>query len=126
MSSPPAADDSQLAASEVLPPEEGGGPPIGMPWTLVVEAEDWSADLEHAAPLPRVGETVEFISEAGERRAFRVDRVVHTVQGAPGERPLVREESAGPNSTVSGDHASHAPDSLRAGLPRVYVVSAEG
>ena len=126
MSSPPGNDPHELHASEVPPPDEGGGPPVGMPWTLVVADEDWSADLEHAAPLPRIGETVEYISEAGERRAFRVDRVVHTVQGAPGERPTVREEATAPNSTVSGDHAPHAPDSLRAGLPRVYVVRAEG
>ena len=126
MSSPPSADPIELDAREVPPPEEGGGPPIGTPWTLVVEAEDWSADLEHAAPIPRVGETVEYITEAGERHIYRVDRVVHTVQGSPGERPTVRDEPSGPNSTVSGDHAAHAPESLRAGLPRVYAVTAEG
>ena len=126
MSSPPSADPIELDAREVPPPEEGGGPPIGTPWTLVVEAEDWSADLEHAAPIPRVGETVEYITEAGDRHIYRVDRVVHTVQGSPGERPTVRDEPSGPNSTVSGDHAAHAPESLRAGLPRVYAVIAEG
>ena len=36
--------------TEVPGPEEGGGPPLGLPWTLVVDDEDWSADLEHAAP----------------------------------------------------------------------------
>ena len=35
------------------------GTPIGMPWTLIVESEGWSADLEHAAPLPRTGERIE-------------------------------------------------------------------
>jgi hypothetical protein len=102
-------------------PDEGGGPPIGTPWTLVVDGEDWSADLEHAAPIPRVGETVEYITEGGDRRSFRVERVVHTVQGSPGERPTVRDEPSGPNSTVSGDHPDHAPATLRAGLPRVHV-----
>ena len=123
MSSPPNAE-SHL--TEVPGPEEGGGPPLGLPWSLVVDDEDWSADLEHAAPMPRVGETVEYITEAGDRRAFRVVRVVHTVQGAPAERPTVREESSSPNSTVSGDHPEHAPTALRAGLPRVHVTAGEG
>ncbi|MDQ2674928.1 MAG: hypothetical protein M3Y40_09760 [Chloroflexota bacterium] len=104
-------------------PEEGGGPPIGMPWTLVVDGEDWSADLEHAAPLPRIGETVEYIAEDGTRRTFRVVTVVHTVQGSASERPPVGSEPSGPNSTVSGDHAAHVPFELRAGLPRVHVVA---
>src|SRR5688500_1803774 len=63
-----------------LTPEEGGGPAIGTAWTLEVEGEDgWSADLEHAAPLPRVGERVEFIGEDGRRRLYRVTHVVHTL-----------------------------------------------
>jgi hypothetical protein len=106
-------------------PEEGGGPPTGMPWTLVVEGEDWSADLEHAAPLPRIGETVEYIAENGERRAYRVVNVVHTVQGSASERPPVGAEPSGPNSTVSGDHPAHVPAELRAGLPRVHVTAAD-
>jgi hypothetical protein len=92
-----------------------------MPWTLVVEGEDWSADLEHAAPIPRIGETVEYIAEDGDRRAYRVVNVVHTVQSSASERPAVSTEPSGPNSTVSGDHAPHAPVELRAGLPRVHV-----
>jgi hypothetical protein len=123
MSSPP---DTAPSNTEVPGPEEGGGPPEGVPWTLVVDDEDWSADLEHGAPMPRVGETVEYITEAGDRRRYRVVRVVHTVQGAPGERPPVRDEPSGPNSTVSGDHPEHAPTALRAGLPRVHVAASEG
>ena len=111
--------------AERLGPEEGGGPPSAlMPWTLEVEDEDWSADLEHGAPVPRVGDLVEFIADDGDKRLFRVLRVVHTVQSSPAERPLVREEHAGPNSTV--DMPSGAPPrSLRAGLPRVIVESAQ-
>ncbi len=106
-------------------PEEGGGPPIGMPWSLVVDGENWSADLEHAAPIPRIGETVEYIAEDGERRAYRVVKVVHTVQSSASERPPVGSEASGPNSTVSGDHPAHVPAELRAGLPRVHVVAAD-
>jgi hypothetical protein len=106
-------------------PDEGGGPPIGMPWTLVVDAEEWSADLQHAAPLPRIGETIEYIAEDGARRAYRVVTVVHTVQSSASERPPVATEPSGPNSTVSGDHPAHEPVELRAGLPRVHVVAAD-
>jgi hypothetical protein len=101
-------------------PEEGGGPPALMPWTLVVEDEGWSADLEHGAPLPRIGDRVEFIADGGQRRLFRVSDVVHTVQRSSSERPPVREEQAGPNSTVDVP-GGEPPRELRAGLPRVYV-----
>ncbi len=103
--------------------EQGGGPPIGQPWTLIVESEGWSADLEHAAPLPRTGERVEYIGEDGARRTFRVRDVVHTVQPTASERPPVRDEIASPNSTVNSPttHPQHVPTELRAGLPRVYV-----
>ena len=101
--------------------EEGGGPPMGMPWTLVVESEGWSADLEHAAPLPRHGERIEYIAEEGSRRTYRVREVVHTVQRSATERPPVAVEDSGPNTTVSGGDARTVPGELRAGLPRVYA-----
>jgi hypothetical protein len=106
---------------EALGPEEGGGPPTTlMPWTLEVEGEDWSADLEHGAPLPRVGDLVEYIADDGDKRLFRVVRVVHTVQSSSSDRPRVRDERVGPNSTV--DMPSDSPPRvLRAGLPRVVV-----
>ncbi len=112
-------DDS----SDVPGPEQGGGPPALMPWTLVVEDEGWSADLEHGAPLPRIGDRVEFIADDGQRRSFRVSDVVHTVQRSASERPRVREERVLPNSTVDSP-AEEAPRELRAGLPRVYVSAA--
>lgn len=102
--------------------EQGGGPPVGQPWTLVVDTEGWSADLEHAAPLPRAGERIEYIAEDGARRLYRVRDVVHTVQPSANERPPVRAEDAGPNTTVSAPgHSAHVPTALRAGLPRVYA-----
>ena len=105
---------------ERLGPEQGGGPPSLMPWTLAVEGEDWAADLEHGAPLPRVGDRIDFIADDGTQRRFRVREVVHTVQGSASERPPVREEQFGPNSTVDGPR-DHLPRELRAGLPRVIV-----
>jgi hypothetical protein len=106
-----------------LGPEQGGGPPLALPWTLIVEGEHgWSADLEHGALLPRTGELIEFIGEAGDRRAYRVRAVVHTLQPSASERPPVRAEDSGPNSTVSGSSVDYVPTALRAGLPRVHVV----
>jgi len=104
---------------------DDGGPPLGSAWTLVVDDEDdgWSADMEHAAPLPRVGERVEFIGEDGTRRYYRVTQVEHTLQTAAGERPRVRDEQTSPNSLVTdGATDDHPPRALRAGLPRVVVV----
>jgi hypothetical protein len=110
------------AATATIGPEEGGGPPAGQPWTLVVDGEDWSADLEHGAPLPRVGERIVFIADDGRQRRFRVREVVHTVQSSPDERPTVREERSSSNSTVEGA-GDRQPRSLRAGLPQVIVTA---
>jgi hypothetical protein len=110
---------------EALGPEEGGGPPTSLtPWTLLVEDEDWSADLEHGAPVPRVGDLVEWIRDDGDKRVFRVVRVVHTVQSSATDRPPVRTEHAGPNSTVETMYGGQ-PRLLRAGLPRVIVAPDE-
>ena len=106
-----------------LSPEEGGGPPIGYAWTLEVAGEEgWSSDLEHAAPLPRVGERIEFIGEDGRRRFYRVTDIVHTVQTSASARPRVRDESASPNAIVTEDADDDPPRELRAGLPRVIVI----
>lgn len=109
-------------ATATIGPEEGGGPPTGTPWTLVVDGEDWSADLEHAAPLPRIGDRIDYIADDGHQRRFRVREVVHTVQSSPDERPAVREERSSPNSTVEGAGERH-PRTLRAGLPQVIVTA---
>lgn len=113
--------DSRHAPADPLRPEEGGGPPTGLPWTLVVEPEGWSADLEHAAPLPRVGEEIEYIGLDGGRRHLRVRQVVHTLQASSSDRPPVAAEERGPNTTVDGAPPDAAPRGLRSGLPRVYA-----
>ncbi len=107
-----------------LGPEQGGGPPLLLPWTLVVEDEGWSADLEHGAALPRVGEHIEFIGDDGSRRGFRVTAIVHTIQHASSDRPPVGSETRGPNTTVD-EPPPGLPTVVRAGLPRVYAVSAD-
>ncbi|HEX5039125.1 MAG TPA: hypothetical protein VFW95_03205 [Candidatus Limnocylindria bacterium] len=114
------ADTLNEDATATIGPEEGGGPPIGLPWTLIVDGEDWSADLEHGAPLPRIGDRIDYIADDGRQRRFRVREVVHTVQSSPDERPRVRDESSSPNSTVEGA-GDRQPGSLRAGLPQVIV-----
>jgi hypothetical protein len=102
--------------------EEGGGPPLGTAWTLdIVGDEPESADLEHAAPLPRVGEAIELIRADGSRRFLRVRQVIHVLQPSASQRPPVREEDAGPNSTVAGGWGAGGPALLRAGLPRVVA-----
>ncbi len=111
-----------------LSAEEGGGPPIGTAWTLQVDVDGevgWSADLEHAAPLPRIGERIEFIGADGCRQAFRVSAVIHTLQPSASDRPPVRAEERGPNSIVTDGTNATVPRSLRAGLPRVVVVPAD-
>lgn len=103
--------------------EEGGGPPVGTAWTLEVAGDEdgWSADLEHAAPLPRVGELLELIQANGSRRTFQVRGVVHVLQPSASQRPLVREERASPNTIVLDDPSAGTPRILRAGLPRVIA-----
>lgn len=108
-----------------LEPEQGGGPPVGTAWTLEIDGEDApSADLEHAAPLPRVGELLEVIRSDGSRRHLQVRQVIHVLQPSSTGRPTVREESAGPNSILSDD-ADADPRLLRAGLPRVVAAPIE-
>jgi hypothetical protein len=113
--------DATPEAIEAIGPEQGGGPPFGSAWTLVVPDEDWEADLEHAAPVPRVGDRIAYIAEDGSRRRFVVAEVVHTVQPSASERPPVQAEADSPNATVSGADGTRVPTALRAGLPRIVV-----
>jgi hypothetical protein len=117
--------DATPESMEAIGPEQGGGPPFGSAWTLVVPDEDWEADLEHAAPVPRVGDRIAYIAEDGSRRRFVVAEVVHTVQPSASERPLVRDEADSPNATVSGATGRRVPTALRAGLPRIVVTASD-
>ena len=112
-------DERTSPPLEEMGPEQGGGPPDKLPWTLEVE-DEWSADLEHGAALPRIGEELEFIGADGRRVVYRVTRIVHTVQGSASGRPPVRDEATGPNAIVT-DRPPEPPRALRAGLPRVIV-----
>lgn len=101
--------------------------PALLPWTALFRTADGghrAADLEHHAPLPRVGEAIEYIDEAGGRRWYRVEEVVHTLQSAADTRPRVEEGSGAPNATPRHDGPPEEPGAsgyLRAGLPRVYL-----
>lgn len=78
--------------------------PTGMPYTVYFPRRGGfaAADIEYTTPLPRVGDTVEFIDPAGAHHLYTVVDVAHTVQNSPapskGGIPL-----------------------LRAGIPAVYL-----
>ena len=78
--------------------------PVGMPYTLYFPRRGGyaAADIEYAAPLPRVGDTVEYIDPAGAHHLYAVTDVVHTLQSSP---------AAG----------SGGIPLLRAGIPAVYL-----
>lgn len=109
--------------------DRGDGPwPHGMPYTVQFPDGDGSsaADLEHAAPLPRVGDIVDYINEVGASRRYRVREVVHTLQTSASHRPHVADGTASPQSIARvGDDASpETPGEggeLRAGLPKVFL-----
>ena len=101
--------------------------PVGMPYTVYFPDGDGfrGADLEYPAPLPRVGDTVEYIDERGDRHRFQVRQVVHTLQTSAADRPSVKEGPASPNSLARTDEGAAEPPggagALRAGLPEVFL-----
>ena len=92
--------------SEVRSQDASGADwPVELPYTLYFPRRGgWAAaDIEYSAPLPRVGDSIEYIDSQGLSHRYRVVDVVHTFQNSP---------------------ASNAPESirlLRAGLPKVYL-----
>ncbi len=102
--------------------------PMGLPYTVYFPSDDGmqrSADLEHPAPVPRVGEIVEYIDERGRRERFVVREVVHTLQTSATGRPSVGSEAYAATSIARDEgQAGEAPGDggeLRAGLPKVFL-----
>jgi hypothetical protein len=79
--------------------------PVGMPYTLYFPRRGGfaAADIEHPAPLPRVGDTVEYIDAKSVSHRYRVIEVVHAFQDSPG---------AGEPEAIR---------LLRGGVPAVYL-----
>ena len=86
------------------------------------------SDLEHRAPLPRVGDTVEYIDKKGVCRRYVVRAVVHTLQASASERDRVGDRSSTPAVFARGEsEAGEIPGdggALRAGLPKVFLEEA--
>ena len=95
----PEAEPPGLAATDdpAEPDPAGIGPGGGTPYTVYFPSEDGylAADLGHAAPLPHVGDFVEYIDEGRVTHRYRVREVVHTLQLAPAYRPKPRAAGAG-------------------------------
>jgi hypothetical protein len=126
--------ESQLPGSstpEAAEPDPAGiGPGGGTPYTVYFPGQDGhrAADLGHAAPLPHVGDLVDYLDERGVTHRYRVREVVHTLQVAPGFRPGPRSEAPGtPDEATAGaeqvDLGPEIPEApeLRAGLPEVIL-----
>jgi hypothetical protein len=111
----------------------GDGPwPSGMPYTVQFPDGDGSsaADLEHPAPLPRVGDLVEYIDEVGASHRYRVREVIHTLQTSATHRPHVADGAASPQAIArvgEGEDAERPGEGgeLRAGLPKVVLEALE-
>ena len=102
--------------------------PNGMPYTVQFPDGEglFAADLEHPAPLPRVGDLIEYIDERGASRRYRVREVLHTLQTSAAYRPIVAEGKASPQAIARVGAEAQAerpggPGLLRAGLPKVFL-----
>ena len=86
------------------PPADAADWPVGMPYTLYFPRRGGyaAADIEYAAPLPRVGDMVEYIDMQAISHWYVVIEVVHTFQSSQAAEP----------DTMS---------LLRSGLPAVYL-----
>jgi hypothetical protein len=116
---------TEPSATEPNAPE--GAWPSGMPYTVHFPDGDGfiGADLEHPAPLPRAGDTVEYIDETGACHRYRVREIVHTLQSSAAGRPRVEDEPASPDALarVDGRPGERPGESgaIRAGLPKVIL-----
>jgi hypothetical protein len=84
--------------------QEAADWPTGMPYTVYFPRRGGfaTADIEYTAPLPRIGDTVEFIDATGAHHLYSVTDVVHTLQNSPAP-------------------ATGGIPLLRAGIPAVYL-----
>ncbi len=100
------------------------------PYTVFFPGEDamHPSDLEHRAPQPRVGDTVEYIDKKGACRRYVVRAVVHTLQASATDRERVADRTSTPAIFARGeDELSEIPGdggALRAGLPKVFLEEA--
>lgn len=101
--------------------------PTGLPYTVYFRSDDGlrGSDLEHPAPLPRVGDVVEYINERGQCERFVVREVIHTLQTSAAQRPSVGSEEYA--ATAIARDGQQQPEiagdggELRAGLPKVFL-----
>ena len=118
----PRAGPSRRGTAERHPEEPG--PPGGTPYTVHFPAGAPldAADLEHPAPLPRVGDVVEYIDEELTSHRYVVREVVHTLQPAHPEDAHPRPRGApdeGPGDQPGPE--PRPPAELRSGLPKVFL-----
>jgi hypothetical protein len=108
----------------------GIGPGGGTPYTVYFPSEEGyrAADLAHAAPLPQVGDLVDYLDEEGVTHRYRVREVVHTLQVAPAYRPHPRAAGGATDdvadaaqAAAEGPHPVPEGSELRAGLPEVVL-----
>ncbi len=102
--------------------------PTGLPYTVYFPSQDGQlrgSDLEHPAPLPRVGDVVEYINERGQCERFVVREVIHTLQTSAASRPSVGSEDYAATAIArDGQQQPEIPGDggeLRAGLPKVFL-----
>jgi len=125
----PEAEQPAPASAPAEPDPAGIGPGGGTPYTVYFPSGDGyrAADLGHAAPLPHVGDFVEYIDEGRVTHRYRVREVVHTLQLAPEYRPRPRaagvatEDVEASEESGDGPHAVPEGAELRAGLPEVIL-----
>lgn len=122
------AHDERAADHDVTEPNAPDGAwPGGTPYTVYFPDGDGyiGADLEHPAPLPRVGDTIEYYDETGDCRRYRVREVIHTMQTSAVHRPAVEEGSASPQTIArpEGERPERPGEGgvVRAGLPKVLL-----
>jgi hypothetical protein len=122
----------ERAAHRDRPDMPEAGWPGGIPYTVYFpDGEGYrGADIEHQAPLPRVGDAVDYIDERGSTHRYVVREVVHTLQTSAAGRPSVKEGSATPNALARTDdgppEAPGGAGTVRAGLPEVFLAPVAG